>query len=794
MGCILIAALAAGATAAEKPVDFSREVRPILANYCFKCHGPDEAKREADLRLDTREVAVADRGGYKAIDVDEPAASALLARITSQDESERMPPVDSGMKLTDTEIETLRGWIDEGAPYDPHWSFRRVERPAVPIVNSSDSSWPKHEIDHFVLQQLDEHKLRPSPEASRNTLIRRVHLDVTGLPPTPDEVDEFVRDEFPDAYERMVDRALASPHYGERWGRHWLDQARYADTNGYTVDSPRSMWPYRDWVIKALNDDMPFDKFTIEQLAGDLIPDHSREQLVATGFHRNTLINEEGGTDNEQFRVEAVVDRVNTTGAVWLGLTIACAQCHSHKFDPVTQREYYQLYTFFNNCEDVNTKAPVLKVMTAEQTGQLADFDKKIRAARARLAGYDARQAKRKAETVPGGDATAEDADSARTKLAAELASLREARKQFLAPIPDTMIMRETKTPRESHLLVRGDFLRKGEKVSAGTPAVLPPMPESTGSRTRLDLARWLVDRRNPLTARVAVNRIWAHYFGQGLVETENDFGFQGTPPTHPELLDWLAAEFMAPADGSASWSLKHIHRLILTSATYRQSSELCGAAKAADPLNKMLGRQARLRVDAEIVRDLSLAVSGLLNQELGGPSVYPPQPEGVYAFTQRAMTWPTSTGPDRYRRGMYTFFMRSAPYPELTTFDAPVFNTTCTFRPRSNTPLQALTMANDATLVEASQALGKRIREHSADDDERFGFAYLLCFSRSPEPFEVKRLAAYLGQQRKDFAAAADDARKFADVPASEEATDAAAWTAVARVLLNLDEFITRE
>jgi hypothetical protein len=593
-------------------------------------------------------------------------------------------------------------------------------------VPTLSSAWLRNEIDAFVFERLDREKLTPSPEASRHILIRRVYLDVLGLPPTPAQVDEFVADQSHDAYEKMVDRALASPHYGERWGRHWLDQARYADTNGYSVDADRSMWPYRDWVIQALNDDMPFDQFTIEQLAGDLLPNPSQAQLVATGFHRNTLINQEGGTDDEQFRVEAVVDRVNTTGAVWLGLTIACAQCHAHKFDPITQREYYELFAFFNNCEDINSAPPEL------ETGGVK-----------------------------------------------------------------TMILRELKSPRETHVLTRGDFLRKAELVSPGTPAVLPPVAdldtlspeEATSPKTRLDLARWLVSPKNPLTSRVTVNRVWAQYFGRGLVETEHDFGLQGTPPTHPELLDWLAVQFM-----EQNWSMKQLHRLILNSATYRQSSHHREELAEVDPMNKLLGRQVRLRVDAEIVRDLGLAVSGLLHDKIGGPSVYPPQPADVYAFTQVPRPWPTSTGPDRYRRGMYTFFVRSAPYPMLTTFDSPVFNATCTFRQRSNTPLQALTMANDETIVEIARALGKRIHEHAGSDADRLRYAFNLCFSRPAEAYELERLEKYAAQQRQEYTLQPDAARQFAGESAVEPVVEAAAWTSVARVLLNLDEFITRE
>jgi hypothetical protein len=491
--------------------------------------------------------------------------------------------------------------------------------------------------------------------------------------------------------------------------------------------------------------------------------------LIATGFHRNTLINEEGGTDDEQFRVEAVVDRVNTTGAVWLGLTIGCAQCHTHKFDPITHREYYQLFAFFNNCEDKNSRPPTLPIASPDQQQRLDEFDAQILAATTA------------ASSAAPADATA--------KSAEELARLQKEREQYVANLPQTMILRELGTPRETHVLLRGDFLRTGELVAPDTPAALPPLPATTARRTRLDLARWLVDRQNPLTARVAVNRVWARYFGRGIVETENDFGLQGTPPTHPELLDWLAAEFM-----ERGWSLKHLHRLILNSATYRQASRHRPEFAEIDPLNKLLGRQSRLRVDAEIVRDLGLAVSGLLHAKIGGPGVYPPQPADVYAFTQVARPWPTSTGPDRYRRGMYTFFVRSAPYPMLTTFDAPVFNVACTFRQRSSTPLQSLAMANDETMLEMARALGGRICAQSGSDHERVGFAFRLCFARPADTTELERLANYVDQQRQDFARTPEDARKVAGETSHAPIEDAAAWTALARVLLNLDEFITRE
>jgi hypothetical protein len=770
----------------EGQVDYIRDVRPILSNNCFKCHGPDEAARKADLRLDTEEDAVADRGGYRAINRDEPAASEVLNRITTMDADERMPPADTGLQLTSDQIDIFRRWVEQGAPIERHWALRPIEKPPVPTLNSSAVRNP---IDAFVVAKLSELKIEPSPAANRNTLIRRVYLDVLGLPLTPKEVEEFVADRSPDAYEKMVDRALASPHYGERWGRHWLDQARYADTNGYSVDAERSMWPYRDWVIKALNNDMPFDQFTIEQLAGDLLPNPTRDQLVATGFHRNTLINEEGGTDAEQFRVEEVVDRVNTTGTVWLGLTIGCAQCHTHKFDPISQHEYYRLFAFFNNCEDANTRLPILTLSTLEQDKQLAEFDGQIALATKALAAYDEEHKAKSDKKRRMKDASKADDDDPRAKLAAEVDRLQAEKKKLEDAIPQSMILRELTKPRESHLLIRGDFLRKGDRVEPDTPALLPKLAHAGTAATRLDLARWLVSRENPLTARVTVNRVWAHYFGQGLVETENDFGLQGTPPSHPELLDWLAAEFM-----DEGWSLKRLHRLILNSATYRHSSKVRPDLITADPLNKLLARQSRLRVDAEIVRDLGLSVSGLLCETIGGPSVRPPQPDDVLAFTQIRRAWPVSTGGDRYRRGMYTFFMRSAPFPMLVTFDMPVFNVTCTFRQRSNTPLQSLSMANDETMIEMARALGQRVLKQAVGDPARVALAYQLCFARPADSFEVERLSEYLDRQRHEFDSSPANARKLAGDAATEPVGEAATWTSFARVLLNLDEFVTRE
>ncbi|MCB9873023.1 MAG: PSD1 domain-containing protein [Planctomycetaceae bacterium] len=953
------------AVSAEREIDFARDIRPLLSNTCFQCHGPDEGSREADLRLDTPDGAYADLGGYQAIKPHDPAASALVERITSTDTDQRMPPPDSGLMLSQAQIALLKAWVEQGGEYDQHWSFRSIERPPLPVRETAAMRNP---IDAFVSNRLQDANLSLADEADRSTLIRRVYLDLLGLPPSREDVNAFLADQRAGAYERMVDRVLANPHYGERWGRHWLDQARYADTNGYTVDSERSMWPYRDWVIQAINDDLPFDQFTIEQIAGDLLPSPTQEQLVATGFHRNTLINQEGGTDNEQFRNEAVVDRVNTTGAVWLGLTVGCAQCHTHKFDPLTQQEYYQLFAFFNSGQDVNSVSPTLTVASEEHQVQLAKLDAQIDEAKAALADYEKRRNEQspvaerddgqpvsweiidaisaeseagatidrledgsfvvggtngnsdiysisfaapleritgvRLETLthpslpkggPGragngnfvlneislkageaiaswlhatadhsqkdydvthaidGDATTgwainvasgnanvkrtaqfvsspvgtkgkvhatitlkfgpnpaqynigrfrlavTDAphvkldlpDAEKAKLAANLKRLQDERTKYAKNLPSTMIIRELDRPRESNVLIRGDFLRKGDVVQANAPAFLPTMGSEPAAKTRLDLAKWLVSDENPLTARVTINRVWGRFFGQGLVETENDFGLQGTPPTHPKLLDWLASEWIA-----GGWSMKQLHRLIVTSATYRQSSHLREDAQRVDPLNKLLSRQTRLRVDAEVVRDLALAASGQFDDRIGGPSVYPPQPDGVYAFTQRNAGWPTSKGADRYRRGLYTFFMRSAPYPMLTTFDTPRFDTTCTLRVRSNTPLQSLTLANDETMLESARALGRRLMSEAMEDRSRIELAYQLCFARLPTERETDRLLTFAQAQRADFLAVPDDAKSFSQstTESGEQLAELATWTVVARGLLNLDEFITRE
>jgi hypothetical protein len=745
---MMLFAVAFPASAAEE-VDFARDIRPILSNACYKCHGP--AVQKAKLRLDTRDGATKNN----AIVPGKPAASAILDRICDADNETRMPPADSGDRLTKDQIDKLKAWIEQGAEYPPHWSFVPVKRPAVPPAKLPNP------IDAFIHKKLSDNRLSLSPEADKSTLIRRVSLDLTGLLPSPKEVDEFLKDDSPNAYEKVVDRLLASPHYGERQARHWLDLARYADSNGYTIDGARSIWPYRDWVIKALNQDLPFDEFTKWQLAGDLLPNATLDQKIATGFHRNTSFNEEGGTDAEQFRVERTVDRANTTGAVWLGLTVGCCQCHDHKYDPLSQQDYYRLYAFFNSCDEPTMPVggnPKIEEMIAK-LNQMEFWLQKNGGSR-------------------------EDIDAIRKEV-----------KKVQGGVPTTLVMKERPKSRETHVQLRGDFLRKGALVSAGYPsAVSAPsggrQPPAPAALNRLDLSKWLCSPENPLTSRVTVNREWQKFFGKGLVETENDFGIQGSYPTHPELLDWLAAEFMAsggrePPDAPAKtqtlhqgadaprspkpWSMKRLHKLIVTSATYKQSSTLRSDLAKVDPQNKLLGRQNRLRLEAENIRDVSLVASGLFSPKIGGPGVFPPQPKEVFLFTQSNHKWEESKGPDRYRRGMYTHIWRQSQHPLLTTFDASDAQTPCTRRNRSNTPLQALHLANDPVFVELADGLGKRIeKDGPADDAGKVRFAYRICFARDPSTAEAARVLAYYDSQKK--------------------------WSAVARVLMNLDEFITRE
>jgi mono/diheme cytochrome c family protein len=787
-------------------VDFARDVKPILAAHCIKCHGPQ--KQENGLRMDLGAALL--RGGDSGSPVvaGKPEDSLLILAVTGKSDTiSKMP--SKGDPLTDGQIAVLRRWIAAGAKVpasddvrttqNKHWAFQQPMRLPLPTVRNT--AWPAGPIDAFLLARLEKEGIAPSAEAESATLVRRAFLDLIGLPPSPDEVDAFAADRAPDAYERMIDRLLASPHYGERWGRHWLDLARYADSNGYTRDFGRQIWKYREWVIGAINRGQPLDQFTIEQIAGDMLPDASVEQLVATGFHRNTLINEEGGTDQEQFRVEAVVDRVNTTGSVFLGLTVGCARCHSHKYDPLSQAEYYQLFALLNNCDEPAIEVPSRLQIEAGELArrdeiranikQLEDeLEKQRPELEARQREWEATVTPEQRARLPGPvqvafDMKFEKRDAANKKtiedhfrqldvarqaipLLEQIFALREQEPK----VPTTMILRERGELRETFVHKRGDFLDPGPKVAGDVPAVLPPLARSGERATRLDFARWLVSAENPLTPRVVMNRDWQKFFGRGLVETEDDFGTQGTPPTHPELLDWLALEFRR------DWSTKRMHRLIVSTSAYRQSSRGRSDLASVDPQNKLLARQSRLRLDAEIVRDAALAASGLLSRRLGGPSVFPPQPEGVFDFTQDPKPWKAAEGGDRFRRGMYTHFWRSSPYPMLLAFDAPNSNVTCTRRIRSNTPLQSLTLANDQAFFECAQAMAERVfRDAPPTTAGRARHAFRLCVAREPSHAEQAQLAGL---------AAAEVAASPAD--------PAAAWTRICRVLLNLDETITRE
>jgi hypothetical protein len=671
---VILAALAVHARA----VDFTRDVRPILASKCYACHGPDEESREADLRLD--------------MPAEHFDTKTFLHRITTTDPDDVMPPPKSPKPLTAAEKDVLRQWIASGANYEPHWAFQPIRNPKS-----------HHDIDGFIRAELNKHGLQPAPRANASALIRRLYLDLIGLPPPSDMLD--VSDLSDENYAALVDQLLSDPRFGERWGRHWLDMARYADSNGFLGDGLRpNAYRYRDWVIQAFNNDMPYDEFTIAQIAGDLA-----DTPAGTGFHRNAALNTEAGVDKEEARYQNLVDRVNTIGRVWMGLTIGCAQCHTHKYDPITIRDYYSFYAFFDNTEDrddAKTKAPLLAEVFKDR--------------------------------------------------------------------------------RQTYVHLAGDYTRRGPDVM---PATLSALPAQAGN-TRLELAQWLVSPQNPLTARVAVNHLWSKLFGHGLVRTPDDFGTSGEAPSHPELLDWLATDFM-----HNGWSRKQLIKRIVMSQTYRQASlHPSDQSDQTDPLNRMLSRQNRLRLDAEILRDSALAVSGLLKPTIGGPSFRPPLPEDVFDVG-RSSNWQASPGDEIYRRSLYIITLRSVLYPTLTTFDAPDAADACVRRERSNTPLQALTMMNDGVFVEAAQSLALRALREGPNPLEKL---FRLVLSRSPRPEELARLQTFHAEQKARVEKSGPAALQVLGVHqkaiSPAQATEAATLVAVARVLMNLDEFINRE
>lgn len=1006
--------------------DFNHDVRPILSNRCFKCHGPDETHQEAGLRLDRREAALAELdSGARAIVPGHSDSSELIARIMSDDPDLVMPPPHTKVKLSLDEKRILSEWVAAGATYAPHWAFVAPTKADLPTLKNG--AWARNPIDHFVLARLEAEGLTPSPEADRATLCRRVYLDLIGLPPSPAELAAFVADTSPDGYEKLVDRLLASPRYGERQARRWLDLARYADTNGYEKDRPRTIWPYRDWVIRALNDDMPFDAFTIKQIAGDMLPGATPDDIIATGFHRNTMLNEEGGIDPLEFRYLAVVDRVGTTGATWLGLTTACAQCHTHKYDPLTHTDYFSLFALLNNADEpewiipseersqrltqavskieslwkelpshwpsananaeqlagssesgqasqgtqptsedlatrfdawsraeskravnwriarpdtVETSMPHLTVLedgsvlaSGDQTKSdvytltlprmdrpvqairlevlpheslpgcgpgmcayegtpgdffLSEFEVRVppKAARIEIAhasesfggkAAHSKNASSAAEAVdgvmstgwstggrhgrpdaavfelaepvaagepmvvtmrferhfacplgrfrmsvsdiPGARASGHSADveaalakSPETRSPAERQAIL---RRFLVTAPElservkeierleaslregleTLVMRErpADNPRITYRHHRGEFTQPEEKVSPAVPAFLPPLPKD-GPANRLALAHWLVAAENPLTARVTVNRQWEAFLGRGLVPTVADFGYQGALPSHPELLDWLAVSFMQPVDaGGLGWSLKELHRLVVTSATYRQDSRITSELAQRDPTNTLLARGPRVRLDAETIRDSLLAASGLLSTKMYGPGVRPPQPEGVTEVAYGSPKWESSKGEDRYRRSIYTFQKRTAPFAFTTTFDGPTGEACIPRRDISNSPLQALTLLNDPMFLEIAQALGWLVEATDADDTDRLNTLAVRLYSRPLDAEEQTLLQTYLAVQRKRLAAGELDAKKLAGHDAKAAAVERAAWTLVARAMMNLDEAIVK-
>jgi hypothetical protein len=739
-------------------VDFVRDIQPILSSHCYKCHG--ETKHRAELRLDLRDDALAGGEDGKVILPGDAKGSPLVQRITASDEEERMP--QKAPALAAEEIETIRRWIDEGAPWpaenaasarEPakHWAYLAPVEPALPPVH--EEAWARNPIDRFVLARLEKAGLAHSPEAARGKLLRRTSLDLTGIPPTVAEIDAFEQDRRPDAYDRAVDRLLASPRYAERMAQWWLDLARYADTNGYEKDGRRSLWPWRDWVIDAFGRDMPFDEFTVEQIAGDLLPGATLAQKVATGFHRNTLVNQEGGADPAEFRHAAVVDRVNTTATVWLGTTLACAQCHNHKFDPFSQKDYYRFFAFFNSTsDDGNSTAPEMRVPNVEQAVALDRHE----------ADLAARQAAFVAAVRAGGSGPA------MRMIAAAAIAAQARRDEFLATIPTTMVIEESAEPRQTHVAIKGSFLSPGQEVEPGVPAVLPELPPDA-PRNRLGLARWLVSPENPLVARVTVNRIWERIFGCGLVSTSEDFGTRGEPPSHPELLDWLAIDFER-----SGWSFKALLRRIVTSATYRQDSRATPELLEHDRNNRLLARGPRLRLEIETLRDAALSIGGLLVEKTGGPSVFPPQPEGVFGSVYSDDAWTPSQGEEAHRRGLYTFWKRSSPYATFAMFDAPSRELACTRRPRTDTPLQALALENDPAFVECAEGLAKRMAARAEPPEESARLGFRLCTGRWPAAEEVGVLLdLYRSEKKSD---------------------DKAAWARVASVLLNLDETVTKD
>jgi hypothetical protein len=823
------AALAAGG-AGKLPdkVEFNRDIRPILSDNCYACHGPDKNKRKADLRLDTRQGLLGKDGHTGVVVAKKPDESELWRRVCSKDD-DRMPPAQFGKVLSETDRKLLRRWIDEGAKWEGHWAFLPIGRPKPPAVKPG---WtPKNDIDAFILEALDEHGLAPSPEADRITLLRRLHFDLTGLPPLPADVDAFVADRSEKAYENVVDRLLGSPQFGERMAMWWLDLVRYADSVGYHGDQPMSVSPFRDYVIKSFNENKPFDRFTLEQLAGDLLPEPTIEDKIASGYNRLGMMSAEGGVQPKEYLSKYIAERVRNVSGTWLGATFGCCECHNHKFDPFLAKDFYSLEAFFADIQEqglysgadrdgrwgsgIKLPTPAQEAKRTRLAKKIAGVQKLLDTPTAELTAAQKIWEKEKHEKLPpqitGGLAVpdAKRSDSQRAELAAyyrsiapaldttrkKLAELQQAAANLERQIPSTLITVSV-TPRTIRLLNRGNWMDdSGQVLKPAYPESLSHVTHHEGRLTRADLARWLTSAENPLTARTFVNRMWKLAFGAGLSRKLDDLGAQGEWPSHPRLLDWLAGQFI-----DSGWNVKHVIKLIVMSGTYRQSSQLTPALREADPDNRWLARQGRFRLDAEMVRDNVLKISGLLVDRIGGPSVNPYQPPGYWAhlnFPPRE--WQNGTGPELYRRSLYTHWQRQYLHPAMLAFDAPGREECTADRPRSNTPLQSLVLMNDPEFVESARAFGEIILLQAGSTTEgRLAWAFRQALSRSPRTSEVAVLTQLLEGHRAEYQRdpkAADELVAIGahPVPGKISHVELAAWTSVCRTILNLHETITR-
>ena len=752
---------------AEDRVQFNRDVRLILADNCFLCHGPDPGRRQAELRLDVRDSAVES----SAVVPGKPSESMLVRRILSDDPNERMPPPDSKKQLTEPQKQILRRWIAEGAEYQKHWAYEPPIKTEVPKGENG--------VDFLMQRRLSEIGVLPAPPADRRTLIRRLSSDLIGLPPTWEETTAFLSDDRPDAYERLVDQLLANPHYGERMALGWLDVVRFADTIGYHSDNPRNVWPYRDWVIASFNDNKPFDRFTLEQIAGDLLPDATVQTRVGSAFNRLLLSTEEGGAQPKDYEARMLTDRVRAIGAAWLGQTTGCAQCHDHKFDPFTLRDFYSLGAFFADIREpiVGHLEEGMPVFSSDQERQFAEWEKQLAAARKEL------------ESLSGKPEDEKNQKEAMARLESE-------RKKLLDSLPRCLVSESLPQPRVVRIFPRGNWMDEtGEIVQPALPQYLPQPVVADRPLNRIDLARWLTSRENPLTARVVVNRLWKQFFGSGLSRVLDDLGSQGEPPRNSELLDWLACKFV-----DSGWDIKHLVRIIVTSRTYRQASFVTAERRAVDPDNREFARQSAHRLEAELIRDSALSISGLMSQQIGGPSVKPYQPAGYWDnlnFPQRQ--YAADVGPLQYQRGLYVWWQRTFLHPSLLAFDAPSREECCAERARSNIPQQAMALLNDPTYVEASRAFATQILTNAPQaTNERIVWAFQRSLQRLPRPNESATIEKLLESHRtyyRDHPEAAAALLKVGAYVSPEELDpiEVAVWTHVARVLFNLHESITR-